>query len=90
MTTRVQVLLEPAEKARLERGAKHLGRSLSAFMREAALARLAELEAQKPFNKRDLRAFFRRCDKLEPGREPDWQEHLQVIEAAIRQGSSGT
>jgi hypothetical protein len=90
VTTRVQVLLDQAEKARLERGAKHLGRSLSAFMREAALDKLAELEAQKPFTKPELREFFKQCSKLESGREPDWQEHLQVINASIRQGSSGS
>jgi uncharacterized protein (DUF1778 family) len=90
MTTRVQVLLDQAEKARLERGAKHVGRSLSAFMREAALDRLAQLESQKPYTKPELRAFFKQCDKLESGKEPDWQEHLQVINASIRQGSSGT
>ena len=83
-------MLDPAEKARLARGAKHLGRSLSAFMREAALDRLAELEGQKPFTKQDLREFFKQCGKLESGREPDWQEHLQVINGSIRQGSSGT
>lgn len=90
MTTRVQVLLEQAEKHRLERGAKHLGTSLSAFMRDASLARLAELEAKKPFTKQELREFFKRCGKLESGREPDWQEHLQVIDASIGQGRSGT
>jgi hypothetical protein len=90
MTARVQVLLDPAEKVLLERGAKQVGRSLSAFMREAALARLAELEGRKPFTKSELKEFFKRCSKLETGREPDWDEHLQVIEAATRRGGSGT
>ncbi|HEY6878829.1 MAG TPA: ribbon-helix-helix protein, CopG family [Polyangiales bacterium] len=90
MTTRVQVLLEQAEKVRLERGAKHLGRSLSAFMREAALHRLAELESKKGFSKQELKDFFKQCSKLESGREPDWDEHLQVIDAAIRTGRSRT
>lgn len=90
MATRVQVLLDPAEKARLERAAKHLGRSLSAFMREAALDRLAELESKRVFTKQELREFFKRCSKLESGREPAWDEHLQVINASIRKGGSGT
>jgi predicted DNA-binding protein len=90
MATRVQVLLDQAEKLRLERGAKHLGRSLSAFMREAALHRLAELESKKSFSKPELKEFFKQCNKLESGREPDWHEHLQVINASIRQGGSGT
>jgi predicted DNA-binding protein len=90
VTARVQVLLDQAEKARLERGAKHLGRSLSAFMREAALDKLAELENQKAFTKPELKEFFKQCGKLESGREPDWEEHLQVINASVRKGSSGT
>lgn len=90
MATRVQVLLEPAEKARLERKAKLLGRSLSAFMREAALEKLQILESKKPFSKSELRAFFRQCGALEAGREPDWPEHLRVIDASIARGGSGT
>jgi predicted DNA-binding protein len=90
MTARVQVLLDQAEKVRLERGAKHLGRSLSAFMREAALHRLAELEAKKSFTKQELKEFFKQCSKLESGREPGWDEHLQVINASIGRGGSGT
>ena len=39
----------------------------------------------------DLGAFFRACDALEgPAREPDWHEHLAVIEASRRKGTSGT
>jgi hypothetical protein len=84
MTKRVQVLLDDTEKARLERGAKYLGRSLSAFMREASLSKLAELENQKLFSKRELRDFFKQCGKIETGKEPDWAEHLQVIRGAYR------
>jgi hypothetical protein len=90
MTKRVQVLLDEKEKARLERGAKHLGRSLSAFIRDAALSKLAELESQKLFSKSELRDFFRQCGKIETGKEPDWAEHLQVIRGAVARGDSGT
>lgn len=30
----------------------------------------------------ELRAFFSACDCREEGREPDWQDHLAVIEAS--------
>ena len=90
MTIRVQVLLDEAEKVRLERGAKRLGNSLSAFMREASLQRLAQLESQKRFTKTELKEFFKQCGKLEQGREPEWDEHLQVIRGSIARGSSGT
>ncbi len=30
----------------------------------------------------ELRKFFKACDLREKGREPDWQDHSQTIEAA--------
>ena len=34
----------------------------------------------------ELRAFFAQCDDREIGREPDWEEHLAVIDASMREG----
>ena len=36
----------------------------------------------------ELRAFFSACDRREEGREPDWQDHLAVIEASKRSGAA--
>jgi hypothetical protein len=33
-----------------------------------------------------LKAFFMACDAREHGREPDWKEHLAVIEQSKRAG----
>lgn len=33
---------------------------------------------------------FAACDAIEPGREPDWEEHLKVIRGSIRKGASDT
>ncbi len=51
-----------------------------------------DLQRSRPFESQaDLKAFFRACDALEgPAREPDWHEHLAVIEESIGRGSSGT
>lgn len=34
----------------------------------------------------DLEDFFASCDAREEGTEPDWEEHLQVIERSRRSG----
>jgi hypothetical protein len=33
-----------------------------------------------------LRVFFAQCDDREIGREPDWEEHLAVLDASMREG----
>jgi len=38
----------------------------------------------------DLRRFFKACDLREKGREPDWQEHLKVMERSRKTGLSRT
>jgi hypothetical protein len=91
MSERVQVLLEPEEKARLQRQAKVDGTSLSAWIREAAMARLAAGSVRETFRRpQQLRAFFRECAVREHGREPDWSEHEQVISSSRARGASGT
>ena len=54
--------------------------------------RRVEQLGDRPFESpADLEAFFRACDELKgPAREPDWCEHLAVIEESRRKGSSGT
>jgi hypothetical protein len=88
---RVQVLLDDDDKARLQRQAQRDGVSLSAWLREAALARLAELQHDdRPAGPEELRAFFEQCDAREKGTEPDWDEHLEVMARSRRAGSSET
>ena len=39
----------------------------------------------------ELEEFFKACDALEgPDREPDWEEHLRVINRSRRRGSTDT
>ena len=39
----------------------------------------------------DLERFFEECDALEgPTREPDWEEHLAIINESRLSGISGT
>jgi hypothetical protein len=84
---RIQVLIDPEEKEQFRRLAQERGLSLSAWLREAALKRAAE-EGQVPrIRSADaLRAFFSERDAREAGREPDWEEHLEVLDASRREG----
>ena len=39
----------------------------------------------------DLKAFFVECDRLQPdGTEPDWEQHLVVMDEARKRGATST
>ena len=82
-----------ANEARLE------GMSLSEWLSWAVHARLeAKYGAKhggagfKKFkSQKELKEFFRRCDTIPgPEVEPDWEEHLRVINAARAKGAAPT
>ena len=85
---RIQILLDPLEREQFRRLAQARSLSLSAWLREAALKQ-AEVEGRrsKMRSVEDLRAFFAECDARETGTEPDWTEHLAVLDASRRQGA---
>lgn len=70
-------------QARLE------GMSLSEWLRTAARDRLEIRQRSDPLESAaDLDAFFRMCDELEgPGVEPDWEEHLMMINESLERGN---
>ena len=72
--------------------ARREGKSLSAWLRDAAHARLQEQQHVRRFESpEDVCAFFRACDALEePGTEPDWSEHLEAISRSRANGTTGT
>jgi hypothetical protein len=85
---RIQVLLDPEEKERCRRLAQQRGLSLSAWLREAALTRATEEDRPARLRSRSaLRAFFTECDAREAGPEPDWDEHLRVLETSKVEGA---
>lgn len=83
MTTRVQVILEEEEKDLFQHRARAEGLSLSSWLRMAGQEQLRKSRIASPA---DLDAFFRACDTREKGTEPDWEEHLAVIERSRRSG----
>ena len=89
---RVQLLIPDEDRDRFVHQARQEGMTLSAWLRTAANQRLAAQQRSDPFETPDdLAAFFRRCDALEgPDTEPEWAEHLTVIEESRRRGASST
>lgn len=91
MTERIHLILDAAEKERFRRLAVREGKTLSAWVRDAARDRAASSEARGgPDTEEELRRFFEACDARESGREPNWEEHERVIETSRTSGGSGT
>jgi hypothetical protein len=87
--TRIHILLDKAERERFRRQAQREGKSLAAWLRDAARERLAAGERQPRLDSlEDLRAFFAACAERETGREPDWEEHRRAIEHSARSGAA--
>ena len=87
---RVQLVIPDKDRDRFVRQAQSEGMTLSEWLRAAAHRRLEEQQRSYPFKSpADLKEFFRACDALEgPEREPDWQEHLTVIDKSRKRLSN--
>jgi hypothetical protein len=87
--TRIHVPLDEAEKERFRQQAAREGKTLAAWLRDAAREKLAAAEPRVVLDTADdLRAFFAACSARETAREPAWEEHRRVIEGSIRSGGS--
>ena len=89
---RIQLLISDEDRSRFVHQARREGKTLSAWLTAAAHQRLEEQQRSHAFESpADLEAFFRACDALDgPAREPDWSEHLAIIEESLRRGKSST
>ena len=89
---RVQLVIPDEERDRFVHQASREGMTFSAWLREAARERLARQRASKRFESdADLEAFWQEVDAQQgPGREPDWEEHLEAIDASRSRGATGT
>ena len=89
---RVQLVIPDEDRSRFVYQAHKEGMSLSAWLRAAARERLERQSQVQPFaSVADLEAFFAECNKLEAtGTEPDWEQHLAVINEARKRGATST
>lgn len=87
---RVQLVIPDEDRDRFVHQARREGLTLSAWLRAAARERLNRQRRSAPFSSRaEMEEFFRACDALDgPGSEPDWNEHLNVIDASRREGTT--
>ena len=85
---RVQLVIPDKDKARFVNQAQSEGLSLSAWLRSAARDRFHKGQARAKFKSvEEMREFWEKCDAAAgPGREPDWEEHLKVINASRMSG----
>jgi hypothetical protein len=87
MATRIQVVVDATEREAFRARARAEGRSLSEWLREAGRQRLRDSAPADLTDPDALDAFFAECDANEgTGNEPDWTEHLAVIEESRRDG----
>lgn len=89
---RVQLVMPDDDRELFVNQARREGMSLSAWLRTAARKQLESSRSVNLFESpEDVRAFFRSCEALEgPETEPDWSEHLRVIDESRSSGVSRT
>lgn len=85
---RIHIVLDENEKARFRSQAEREGKTLSAWLRDAAREKLAEQGPGRLETMEELRRFFSECDRRETGTEPDWEQHVRVIERSRRSGAA--
>ena len=85
-------MIPDEDRTRFVYQAHREGLSLSAWLRVAARDRLERQSQVQSFeSSADLEAFFAECDKLESTEtEPDWGQHLAVINEARKRGATST
>lgn len=84
---RVPLVIPGEDRNRFVHQARREGLTLSAWLGSAACERLDRRQRTAPFSScAEMEDFFRACDALDgPASEPDWIEHLSVIDLRVRQ-----
>lgn len=86
MSTRVHLILDAAEHDAFRVRATEEGTSLSKWLRAAAREHLARSRPSRIHSVADLDRFFEERTAAEQGAEPDWEEHLAVMQRSRRDG----
>ena len=90
MAERIHFLVGRAENERFRRAAARQGLSLSDWLKAAAHDKLVEAAGNSAMDTRvALESFFDACDRVEQGREPDWEVQRMAIEQSRTSGLPG-
>lgn len=80
MSTRIHLVIGERERDAFRSRAAAEGLSLSEWLREAARERLERDQPMEIKTVADLDRFFAERTEVEQGNEPDWEQHLQVVD----------
>ena len=85
---RVQLVMPDEDRQNFIAQARREGMSLSAWLRAAARDRLESRKNVRLFESpEDVEEFFRSCAALDgPETEPDWSDHLRVMNKSRERG----
>jgi hypothetical protein len=86
MAARIHVVIDEREREAFRARAAAEGVSLSEWLRAAARERLDRGRPTTISSVVDLDRFFAERAAAETGVEPDWEQHLAVIEQSRRDG----
>ena len=88
---RIHFVVRDSDKVRYQSQARREGKSLGAWLREAAEEKLAEAAPPRRFTPADLERFNAECDAREAGaREPDWPEYKRLVSESQTRGTEVT
>jgi hypothetical protein len=89
MSRRIQIVIDDAECERFRSQATAEGLSLSEWFRRLGRKRLEAAARERRLDSvDDLREFWQVCDSAQSGREPDWDQHLEVMRRSRGGGPS--
>ena len=85
---KVQLTIPDEDRDRFIHQARKEGLTLNAWLRAAAHERIRRHQEVKPFRSaEEVREFFHaRDERKSGGREPDWEEHLEILHKSIMSG----
>lgn len=86
MTARIHLVIEERERDAFRARAATEGTTMSAWLREAGRQRLERDQPTTIRSVADLDRFFADRVDAEGGAEPEWDQHLEVMERSRRAG----
>jgi hypothetical protein len=90
MSVRIHLIVDEQERDAFRAQAARQGVSLGEWLRQAGRDRLERERPKRLRTAEDLDAFFAEVNRDQGGREPDWEEHLAVINRSRLDGLEST